>query len=244
MQKSLDNPSSTHISRYFIKGTGSTTTISRARALAKWGSGIWTEDEGGNHYDSSSYKLTSCACQITDSGDAWYGWNADALHAHLFATGYAKTGDDLAIRQQNTDSINQQLNSYPNYSLASITHNSTVQALPYDFGSGISYPFPTNIFINCSNPFWGKLYASGRAELYPHGYTTGIASSGCSYTSSNIFTHNTDLSGVAQSEAAARNIIEVEKSLNYVNCQTGNYNVSTITFLDTITRSGTTFGYC
>ena len=245
LQRPVVNPAQTHIDKYFIKSSGVNLADARSMSAAKWNSGIYTYDAFGYYYDSYSYKLDHCFCRIIDSGDSLYGVNENAVYADLFATGLAQTGDDAAVKQNNENNINQQLSqNYPNYTLASLTHNSSVEAVPYTFSSGIDYPFPTNILTNCSDSFWDKLYDSGKAELYPHGYTTGIASSGCSHTNSSSLTYNTSLSGVGKSESAAKDIIEIERGLNYVNCQTGNASVSTITITESITRSGITYGYC
>tara|TARA_R100000152_G_scaffold15066_2_gene6989 strand:- start:158 stop:2269 length:2112 start_codon:yes stop_codon:yes gene_type:complete len=246
LQQALVNPASTHIDKYFIKGTGDSWMESMTIVGNKWRSGVWTTDEHGNEYDQSAYKLQPCLCEITSSGNSQYGFSADASFVTLYATGTAQTGNDAAIKQENTNSITQDMTAnYPDYTLNGIAHHSANNVVTYNYGSGISYPFATNILTNCSNSFWDKLYASGKSELYPYGNTaTGIVSSGCSHSSSNNFSYNTTLSGVSNSESTARSNVEIEKNNYYVNCQTGNYNVSTITSVQTIIRSGTTHGYC
>lgn len=250
LQKAITNPNSTHVDKYFIRGTGEYIQQARVTAAAKWASGIYTTDFNGNHYDSYSEKLKKCICEITNSGDALYGYDEGATALSFFATGLAQTGNDLAIKAQNQNSIDTQAAAYPLYTLVSTTHFSSNETKSYSFSSGINYPFPTTTLNSCSNPFWDPLYASGKAQLYPHGdwenSASGLVNSGCSWTDSIDFNNSpvATLSGVGKTEFLALQSVSLQREANYYGCRTGLYEYSVVSHNGSAANSGAMYGYC
>jgi hypothetical protein len=224
--------------RYYIEGTGVSSGISHSAAMEKYNKGEYTIDEYNDPYGPYSYKL-GCNCSIINTFTEDQGTTTTYPDIKLSASGYT-TGENAA-------DILQQLTSHAGYQISSYTHEGPILARegPFNYPSGINWPYSTSLINDHSSYPWENILHSGINHL------SGLDSGGVSNMTSGYLVQNSSstittgsISATGKNENEARTLVEDIMNQQYSQCSTGNYSKQTTNHTVDLSRTGYFWGYC